>query len=90
LKQQPNQNQLLNSGYGQQQLIPRSNVQIQNLLPKTIQNKQPVFNQKDFPTIPNGYTTQQTNRPIQSKLLAQNTYGYLFIYLNDHSSICFI
>lgn len=76
MKQEPSPNQLLNSGFGQQKLIPRPNAQIQNLLPTTIQVKQPVLNQKDFPIIPNGYAAQQGNRPIQSKILAQNTYGY--------------
>jgi len=80
--QQPVQTQMLptnNNAFGQQQLIPRSNIQAQNFLPRTIQVQQPVFVQRDFPQIPStfssGYSSQQSNLPIQSRLLATNTFG---------------
>jgi hypothetical protein len=73
-KQQPNpsqifsasNNQLLNNAFGQQQLIPRSNLPVQNLLPRTNPIQQPIFHQNDFAPIPsNGFGAQQVNLPIQ-------------------------
>jgi len=72
----PTSNNQMLSAFGQQQLIPRSNVQVQNLLPKTIQFQQPVLTQKDFLQTPfNRFDVQSTNFPIQSRLLAKNTFG---------------
>jgi len=72
-------NQVFNNAFGQQQLIPRPNIPVQNFLPNTVQIQQPQFVQKDFSQIPSisssGYTGQQTTFPIQSKLIATNTYN---------------
>jgi hypothetical protein len=75
----PASNKIFNNAFGQQQLIPRANVQVQNLLPQTIPIQQPVFIQKDFSQFPStfsdGFNIPQTNLPVQSKLLAKNTFG---------------
>jgi hypothetical protein len=82
-KQQPiftdSNNQFLNNDFGQQQLIPRSNIQPQNFLPRTVPIQQPISIQRDFSQLPltifNGYDTPQANRPVQSKFLTRNTFG---------------
>jgi hypothetical protein len=70
----PMNNILLNNAFGQQQLIPRANFPIQNLLPKMVPIQQTAFIQNDFPqlpsNIPNKYAAQQGNIPIQYELFS--------------------
>jgi hypothetical protein len=56
-----NSNQMLNRAFGQQQLMPRANLPVQTLVPKTIQRLQPIARQNDLSLVQNSFNGEQSN-----------------------------
>jgi len=82
------QDQLINGGYGQQKVIPRTNVPVQNLLPQTVLNtfgnirsQQPTFLQNDLSQLrssfPSGYDNQQQDLRQIMPRQQQSAYGQI-------------
>lgn len=63
-----NTHQMLNKAFGQQQLMPRVNLPVQTLVPKTVQRLQPIARQNDLSLLHNGYNGEQSSLLSQDVL----------------------